>query len=248
MVPDESFCMRRIPGLDLEQSRQVMSQIRRHDKARSRIEEEIMVEGLCLKDFRIDPGVFRSDIMTSPLILARFLARKRGLYEGKDVLDLGCGSGLQGLVMGLLGARSVVFSDISEKAVANARANAAAFAIRFDAVQGDLFENAPGRFGLIAFNHPFFAARPIKGEPISRTMLDDGHLIRRFFREAGSHLSPEPSSRIAMPFFHMAGDRNDPERVLDEERYGLRVRKRYESQESEGMQKGGFSIYAISRG
>mmetsp|Transcript_11953 Transcript_11953/g.26414 ORF Transcript_11953/g.26414 Transcript_11953/m.26414 type:complete len:270 (-) Transcript_11953:211-1020(-) len=51
----------------------------------------------------------------SPLF-ARFLCdpKNRGLFEGKTVLELGAGNGLPGIVAGMLGAKSVVITDVND--------------------------------------------------------------------------------------------------------------------------------------
>ncbi|MEM3626215.1 MAG: methyltransferase [Candidatus Micrarchaeaceae archaeon] len=79
-----------------------------------------------------------------------------------DVLDLGSGTGILGLTAAKTGkARSVVFADINENAVALSEANykrnisLLPKACRCEFVKSDLFSNIGGRFDLIIFNAPY---------------------------------------------------------------------------------------------
>ncbi|MFH1089583.1 MAG: hypothetical protein V1716_04120 [Candidatus Uhrbacteria bacterium] len=61
----------------------------------------------------IERGVFGSDIITTAMHLAKFLYKHQELYFQKDVVDVGCGPGTQGIIMAKYGAKSVFFSDIN---------------------------------------------------------------------------------------------------------------------------------------
>lgn len=85
-------------------------------------------------------------------------AISEGDARGKIVLDLGCGSGLQGLNALLLGAKKVFFADIDGNAVNNAKENAklAGAGKRTAFKKSDLFSALRGKkFGLIVFNPPY---------------------------------------------------------------------------------------------
>ena len=64
----------------------------------------------------------RPEKMTS-LILAKWLTNNKEVYQDKDVLDMGCGSGIQGIVMGINGAKRIIFSDLSHSAIENTKEN-----------------------------------------------------------------------------------------------------------------------------
>ncbi|MEM4088666.1 MAG: methyltransferase [Candidatus Micrarchaeaceae archaeon] len=79
-----------------------------------------------------------------------------------DVLDLGSGTGILGLIAAKTGkARSVVFADMNKNAVALSEANynrnisMLPKACRCEFVQSDLFSSLDGRFDLIIFNAPY---------------------------------------------------------------------------------------------
>ena len=58
--------------------------------------------------------------------------------EGKDVIDVGCGSGILGIAAAIAGAKSVYMCDIDGQAVEAAKANAAFNAIDCEIEQADL--------------------------------------------------------------------------------------------------------------
>ncbi len=85
-------------------------------------------------------------------------AIKESDAKGKIVLDLGCGTGLQGLNALLLGAKKIFFVDIDKNAVANAKENAQTLGFGKSAVfkKSDLFSALKNKkFGLIIFNLPY---------------------------------------------------------------------------------------------
>lgn len=195
-----------------------------------------------MRGFALNAGVFRADIMTASKLLADFLFQNKELYRGKTVIDMGCGSGIQGVVAGINGAESVIYSDISHKAADNARENAERFGIagKSVVVQGDLFENVRKKADVMIFNHPFFAANPLEDEPVSNSMLQPPETLERFFREAGEHLNP--GGIIVTTFFHFAGTANNPQIVGSRHGYAVEIEVPLEGQ---GMQSGSFSIYVL---
>ncbi len=76
------------------------------------------------------------------------------------VLDLGCGWGPVGVLMGAMYPRcQVTMSDINRRAVALAQENARYHQVHAQAVHSDGLENAPGPWDLIAFNPPIRAGK-----------------------------------------------------------------------------------------
>ncbi|MCL5090260.1 MAG: methyltransferase [Candidatus Marsarchaeota archaeon] len=78
-----------------------------------------------------------------------------------EVLDLGCGSGIQGITAALKGCK-VTFADISEKALECARANAGLNNIKGEFIKSDLFSGINRRYNTIIFNPPYLYSKPIK--------------------------------------------------------------------------------------
>ena len=89
--------------------------------------------------------------------LARHLLDHPGLVAGRDVLDLGCGSGLTAIAAMKAGARSVLAADIDRMALAAAKLNAEANACRIETTDADLLAAAPDRgFGAVLVGDLFY--------------------------------------------------------------------------------------------
>jgi release factor glutamine methyltransferase len=114
------------------------------------------------------------------------------------VLDMGTGSGVNGLVAAVVGA-DVIGVDVSPEAVACAQQNAERndLARRYTAWVSDVFSNVDGRFDVIVFDPPFrwFPARSMA----ERGTTDDNYeALTRFFREVTDHLAPH--GRVLLAF------------------------------------------------
>jgi len=74
----------------------------------------------------------------------------------KDVLDMGCGTGVIGISCLSMGARHVTFSDVSMDAIENTKNNLKLnnFLNKSEIVQSDLFEKIEGKFDFIFANLP----------------------------------------------------------------------------------------------
>ena len=164
---------------------------------------------LTLANFIVHSNVLRPE-KTSALYFAQFLAQQELLFSGKTVLDMGCGSGVQGIIAHQCGAIHVLFSDISSVAIANTRENIKLYNLihKSKVYCGDLFEHISQKVDIILFNHPFFSAQSLDNELISKAWFDEGMLIHRFLEEAKNYLLP--GGCILMSFFHFAGEINNP--------------------------------------
>ncbi len=101
-------------------------------------------------------------------------------------LDLGTGSGIQGITAAMKGC-DVTFSDINGKALDCARANASRNGVDGEFVESDMFGGINGRFDTIIFNPPY-----LPGEDRASIDLDGGRdgreLIDRFIASYKEHL------------------------------------------------------------
>ena len=228
-------------ALDEAQRRQLEMQLRQHHHQRYETDMELS-GGEVLRKFVVHPRVLRPEKM-SARILAGWLHENRSLYTGKTAIDMGCGSGIQGTVMGVYGAEGVIFSDLSPAAAANTRENVERFGLGdiSEVHEGDLFEKISGTASIIVFNHPFFSDSTFEQLLVSASMLDQGKLIHRFFDDSRGYLNEGGS--IIMPYYHVAGPVNDPEVQAPE--HGLTVTVRFRKDIHEGLQKGLVSIYQI---
>ena len=76
------------------------------------------------------------------------------------VLDLGTGSGIQGIVAAKKGC-DVTFADIDDEAIACAKENAKANGVSGAFVKSDMFSSITGRFDTIIFNPPYVPSKPL---------------------------------------------------------------------------------------
>lgn len=224
-----------------EQKTQVQRQLSAHTHETYRT-DIILNDAVVLPSFTVCKDVLRPDTMTS-LHLARLLISQNDLFYGKRCIDMGCGSGIQGIVLARSRAAHVTFSDISPAAVANTQENVRAYALaNTTIVQGDLFKNAPDKADVIIFNHPFFADEPIDGVPVSNAMLDSGNLLQRFLSDAKQYLNV--GGTIIMPYFDLAGPVNHPK--VQGVSHGYNVKELLGQEATTGLQTGRISIYELS--
>jgi release factor glutamine methyltransferase len=120
---------------------------------------------------------------------------------GDRVLDMGTGSGVNAILAAGT-AESVLAVDLSEPAVAAARANAAANGVAIEVRHSDVFSAVDGVFDLIVFDPPFrwFAPRSV----LEAATTDENYgALTRFFAQVDEHLAP--GGRILL-FFGSSGD------------------------------------------
>lgn len=103
------------------------------------------------------PGVYRAESDTGMLT---DVMRRGGYAPGRDVLDVGTGSGALALAAARAGARSVTAVDLSLRSVAATWLNSRLHGARVSVRRGDLFAPvAHQRFGLVVANPPYVPAR-----------------------------------------------------------------------------------------
>ncbi len=227
-------------ALNPKQKRQIELQVKAHAVPwKYTINVPRAVARPVLRDLVMYPGVLQP---LSSGHFGRFLHDHSEFFEGKRVLDMGCGSGALGIIMAKRGARKVVLVDIDENCCANTRENVRRFRVgaRCEIVQSDLFDKVLGKFDLIIFAHPYFGAPPVlPAVPVTRGMLDDGQLIVRFLDNAKTHLA----GPILMPYLHLAGKTNNP--AVQGPKHGYRVETLEERNLGVGYQKGSYAVYEL---
>ncbi len=198
---------------------------------------------LCtLKNFQEYPGVLSPNLITARF-LANYLFSNNALYLNKIVIDMGCGSGIQGITAVLNGAKKVIFSDISELAVRNTIANIKQYGLsqKTKVFHGNLFEKIKTKVDVIIFNHPFFEDKLIEGT-ISKSLADSkGGLINIFLEDAKKYL--RKNGRIIMPYDSCAGKKNCPK--VQGEKHGYEVNLRFKHKVDSIVKKGAFSYNLI---
>ena len=142
------------------------------------------IDGL---SFRVLPTVFHPRFFGSSVIFAEYVAGAG--VRGKNLLDLGTGSGIVGIFSARAGAH-VTAVDINPQAVVCASANAANARVKMDCRHSDLFATVPERFDVIAWNPPFFPKSASTAAEAALFAGDDYAVVRRFARELATHLNP----------------------------------------------------------
>ena len=135
--------------LSEDQRKQVISQMDLHNSITTPYTESFHLTPNLndLEGFLINPQVWAASHTTSRF-LACYLRMNNGrLYDGKHVIDMGAGTGIQGVVMGLRGAEHVTFVDFSPRAIENIRANVQKFELgkKAQVIHSDLFDSVPKR-------------------------------------------------------------------------------------------------------
>ncbi len=225
-----------------KQKKQITLQLKAHGHSKYKTDIEI-AGGLTLKNFSVLSNVLRPEVM-SALQLAQWLYLNNALYAGKITIDMGCGAGIQGIVMAFCGARQVVCSDISNDAVKNTILNVKNYKLqnKVKVVGGDLFEKIKQKADVIVFNHPFFSDHTMRQTlNADFAMLERGSLIHRFLDDAKRFL--KPNGLIVMPYFHVAGPINDP--AIQAPQHGYKVVERFRMNVTRGLQKGDVSVYEL---
>lgn len=110
-------------------------------------------------------------------------------FSRQDVLELGPGTGLVSVFVGLRGANSIIAADINPIAVENTRLNFEKFHIKNStAILSDVFTNLPNKkYNSIIFNLPYHNGIP--ENDLEKGVIDEGYeAMKKFFAEAKMYL------------------------------------------------------------
>jgi len=228
--------------LDNAQKKQVIMQWEKHQHDDFEADFVITPFGEKLPNFFVKKGVWNPNIV-SARHHAAYMFYHNHLFRDKKVLDIGCGTGIIGIIMAKYGASNVVMSDISRVAVLNTNKNMKKYGfINAKGVESNLFEKITGKFDCITFMQPYFANEPPKGDTISSSMLASPDLIKKFLKEAKGFLSKR--GIIVMPSFSLAGDLNNPAIVGKE--FGYKIKTPFLAKSYTGLQKGIIAMHELT--
>ena len=126
-----------------------------------------------------------------------FLLEKeiRKLSNGKKILDMGSGSGIQARAAIEAGAKEVLAVDIDEEAIRELRKKG------IDAIKSNLFEKVKGKFDLIVFNPPYLPEdKREDGESAKVTTggKKGDEIILRFLKAVEKYLEKEGKILIVL--------------------------------------------------
>ena len=106
---------------------------------------------------------------------------------GKQVLDIGTGSGILGLFCASRGAH-VTVTDVDQSALEYAQKTARVLALSLQTVLSDVFSNVQGKFDLVTFNPPYLPSSTVEDKTV-----DGGRggiaLSKRFLGGLAEHLN-----------------------------------------------------------
>ncbi|MBI3334406.1 methyltransferase [Candidatus Pacearchaeota archaeon] len=126
------------------------------------------------------------------LLLAKEAAKHA---RGKQVIDMGTGSGIQAKAALDAGAASVVAVDINREALRHARQQG------IQVKYSDLFSKVKGKFDLIIFNPPYLPEDK-REDKDSRLITSGGkygdEILLRFLKQASLHLNEHGSILIVL--------------------------------------------------
>jgi len=134
----------------------------------------------------VHDGVFTPDSNLTHSTTQTLEYIKKLDIKGKEILDIGCGTGIIGITCLAKGAKKVTFSDINPKAVDNTLENLKAnnFSDKVEVIQSDLFKNINGKFDFV------FANLPISNELWSPEISEETEtLVERFLSELPSFVN-----------------------------------------------------------
>jgi methylase of polypeptide subunit release factors len=143
----------------------------------------VKVDGHTLQ---VPPGVLDPVLFRAGAWFAQEVKAAAAAQPGLRVLDMGCGTGVVG-VLAQAARAEVVASDLDPTACSAARENGLG-----DVRRGDLFEALPDeRFDLVAFNPPYLIGQPGQ-HPLGRALYggEDLSVVRRFAQQVDAHLRP----------------------------------------------------------
>jgi release factor glutamine methyltransferase len=142
---------------------------------------------------QIRPSLKIHKTVYKPLEDSRMLGMCVEKYGFGKFLDLGTGTGIQGIIASKVGC-DATFADINPGAVECAKGNAKSNKVKGKFVVSDMFSNIKGKFNIITFDPPYLKSSPIstgKTNPATDGGKAGRELIQRFLDEYKNHVLKE---------------------------------------------------------
>jgi release factor glutamine methyltransferase len=128
--------------------------------------------------------------------------------EGKQVLDVGTGSGIVALFCAFHGA-NVTATDVDESALLSAQNAARILGLDLKVALSDLFSNVSERFDLVLFNPPYVPSSSIEDNTINGGKKG-AELIEKFLNTLAEHFEMDGSALL------LVSSMNDPLALIAE--------------------------------
>jgi release factor glutamine methyltransferase len=140
------------------------------------------------------PNVFHPGFFHSTKMLLRFLLLQD--IHKKDLLELGCGSGIISVMAAKKGA-IVTASDINTHAVTNVILNAQKNHVEINAIHSDLYEQLPEkRWDWIIINPPYYPSDPANEAEYAWYCGQEYQYFENLFRNLSAHIHAD--SQVVM--------------------------------------------------
>jgi predicted nicotinamide N-methyase len=131
-------------------------------------------------------------------VLARYLLDRRGLVDGRRVLDYGSGAGLAAIAAVLSGAASVVANDVDRLAAVAQRLNAELNGVTFERACHDLVGQALDVDVVLAGDVCYEQQASERLTPWLRSLADTGVLV--LLADPGRHYAPSDGLELLETF------------------------------------------------
>jgi release factor glutamine methyltransferase len=141
----------------------------------------------------IKPTLQISKSVYKPLEDARMLGKCVEDYAFGRMLDMGCGTGIQGIIGAKKGCK-VTFADINPNAVECAKQNAKINGVKGSFIVSDVFSNIKGKFNTISFDPPYLRSKPLitgKANPSTDGGVNGREVIDPFLKNYKKYLLKE---------------------------------------------------------
>ena len=125
----------------------------------------------------------------------------------KEVLDLGTGSAVLGLICAQMGAH-VTIVDIEDSALRNAEAAARKLNLTIKATKSDIFSNVTGGFDVVLFNPPYLPSDEIRDRAVDGG-IGGREVMDRFLKELPLHLNKDGFALL------LVSSINEPHVIID---------------------------------
>ena len=138
-----------------------------------------------------------------PSAATKLIAENLHDVDGLRVLDLGTGSGILAILASKLGARSVVATDVSERAIRIARRNAEINHVEIDFRAGDLFDPVEDELFDLIISNPPMTPSPTQLPRFTWGGVDGRLVLDRVIDGAPNHL--RNGGRLLIPVVSLVG-------------------------------------------